>query len=268
MSVIFKDVSFSYDTPENALQSGDSPLKDGLTVPPKHRAIRNVSVEVDLKQKLAIIGEVACGKTTFLKLLCGELPPTQGTVSVKFDDGSIHDLWTKQCHPVYRRHIAWVPQEPFVSSDPLSSNISLISSQDETALMEAAYWAELEADIQSFPAGIHEEIGEGGVNLSGGQKQRLNIARAYFSNRSYLALDDSLSALDTSTETALMKRLELHSKGYILVTHRTAEISRVEHVLIMKNGAFIESGSPGFLASNPSSQFSQVLSAYERWGHP
>lgn len=251
--VIFENVSFSYDP---------NPHEIGKII------LKNISVTVSFNCKLAIVGEVGCGKTTFLKLLCGEFPPTHGQILVEFEDGTLQNLWNEPCHIAYRKHLAWVPQEPFVSSDPLSLNISLISSVEESALVEAAYWAELEADLLAFPNGIHEEIGEGGVNLSGGQKQRLNMARAYYSthysNRSYLILDDALSAVDSSTEMALMKRLESHGNGFMLVTHRTDELMRVEKVWVMKNGTFIESGTPQTLGNNPATHFSRVLKAYER----
>jgi ABC-type bacteriocin/lantibiotic exporter with double-glycine peptidase domain len=130
--------------------------------------------------------------------------------------------------------------------------------------VEAAYWAELEADLQALPNGIDQELGESGINLSGGQRQRLNLARARFSDRDYMILDDTLSALDTKTEKALMKRLQIREKGFVLVTHRTGELMRVEEVIVMRGGTFIERGSPKELSENSESQFLRVLNAYER----
>jgi ABC-type multidrug transport system fused ATPase/permease subunit len=225
--------------------------------------IQDLSVEIDLAKKLSIVGEVGCGKTTFLKLLCGELPPTGGLIQIKFAHGEVRDLWTQSAYATYRAHLAYVPQEPFISSDLFSTNISLNTTPPEAEIVDAAYWAELEADLKALPNGISQELGESGINLSGGQRQRLNLARARFSNRDYLVLDDTLSAIDTKTEKVLMKRLESRDQGFVLVTHRTGELMRVQEVMVMKEGKFLERGKPQDLAADPTSHFLKVLRAYE-----
>lgn len=242
--VIFQNVSFSYS--------------DGNV------AVRNFSFEFDLTKKVAMVGEVGSGKTTLLRLLVGEYFPTQGQILVEFEGGKTLDLKSRSAWQCLRDQLAWVPQEPFVSNDSLSNNISLSGSFDTQAVMDAAYWAELEADIGLFPNRIQQEIGEGGVNLSGGQRQRLNLARAQYSGRSYWVLDDTLSAVDTKTETALMERLEKFQGGFLLVTHRTAELMRVEEIVVMRDGEIVERGAPAELAAQSESHFSRVLRAYEK----
>jgi len=181
--VIFKNVSFSYSDSFAGSYSGsyiDANSDQKFTV-------QNLSATFALNRKVAIVGEVACGKSTFLKLFCGEYPPTQGQIIVEFDDGKSYNLWDEACHQAYRNHIAWVPQEPFISSDPLSSNISLTTAnQLEASIIEAAYWAELKADISVLPRGIHEEIGEGGVNLSGGAKTKIKYRSSLLRRSSIL----------------------------------------------------------------------------------
>lgn len=227
-------------------------------------ALKNFTAKISLAEKLAIVGEIGGGKTTFLKILCGEYPPTSGEIRIEFDDGRTFPLWQREAHASYRSALAFVPQEPFVSNDPFSVNIALGGDTDDSRIVDAAYFAELEADIAVFPDGIHQEIGEGGVNLSGGQKQRLNLARAIFSKRSFLVLDDVLSAVDGKTETRLMRRLHAQGGGFVLVTHRTKELANVGRVLVMKDGLLIEEGIPALLAADPNSHYSKVLRAYER----
>jgi ABC-type multidrug transport system fused ATPase/permease subunit len=226
-------------------------------------AIDGLSMDIPLRSRLAIIGEIGSGKTTLLKLLCGELPPTEGRILVEFDNGQLRDLWTRAGYEAMRKHIAYVPQEPFVSSDLLHVNISLAADAPHDDIIEAAYWAELEADLSALPEGVSQELGEGGVNLSGGQRQRLNLARAFFSRRHYMVLDDTLSAVDNKTETALMDRLIARGKGFVLVTHRTGELLRVDEVAVMKDGRVVERGDPKNLAAQPASHFTRVLRAYE-----
>jgi ATP-binding cassette subfamily B protein len=226
-------------------------------------AIQDLSLEISLKKQLAIIGEIGSGKTTLLKLLCGEFPPTAGRIRVEFEGGAVRDLWTHTAYPAFRERLAYVPQEAFVSSDLFHMNISLSDDVSHEDTVTAAYWAELEADLSALPKGISQELGESGVNLSGGQRQRLNLARAFFSQRDYMVLDDTLSAVDARTEANLMERLVTRGKGFVLVTHRTGELRRVDEVMVMKNGTVVERGDPEQLAAEPASHFNRVLRAYE-----
>ena len=232
---------------------------------PGNPAILDLTFELDLHRRTAIIGEIGSGKTTLLKLLCGEYPPDSGSILVHFDNGDIRNFWTRPVYPLLRNHLAYVPQEAFVSSDLFHMNISLSTNADsrDEDIAAAAYWAELEADLSELPDGLSQEIGESGVNLSGGQRQRLNLARAFYSRRSYLVLDDTMSAVDAKTETILMERLVARKGGFLLVTHRTGELLQVEDVIVMKGGRIVERGNPKILSQDPHSQLTRVLRAYE-----
>jgi ABC-type multidrug transport system fused ATPase/permease subunit len=243
VAILFEDVSFEY--PDGKL------------------ALEDLSLRIPLSEQLAVIGEIGSGKTTLLKLLCGELPPTRGRVRVEFDKGEVRDLWTRTTYPAYRKHLAYVSQEAFVSSDLFHMNISMHDEAPIGDVMTAAYWAELETDLDALPMGIQQELGEGGVNLSGGQRQRLNLARAFYSQREYMVLDDTMSAVDTRTEVRLMERLVARGKGFVLVTHRTGELFRVARILVMKKGNIVEHGDPHVLAADADSHFNRVLRAYE-----
>jgi len=229
-------------------------------------AIDGLLLDLHLDRQTAIIGEIGCGKTTLLKLVCGEFPPEAGRILVHFNNGEVRDLWTRPAYKRLREHLAYVPQEPFVSSDLFHSNITLSRAGDEREadVAAAAYWAELEADLSELPDGLSQEIGESGVNLSGGQRQRLNLARAFYSGRAFMVLDDTMSAVDTKTETILMNRLIARDGGFVLVTHRTGELLQVEDVIVMKDGGIVERGDPKTLARDPDSQLSRVLRAYEK----
>jgi ATP-binding cassette, subfamily B, multidrug efflux pump len=248
VKVTFENVSFRY--PEGKL------------------AIENLSMDLILGRQSAVIGEIGSGKTTLLKLLCGEFPPDSGRILIHFNNGATHDFWTRPAYPLLRKHLAYVPQEAFVSSDLFQMNITLSAEANnrQEDIAAAAYWAELEADLSELPSGLSQEIGESGVNLSGGQRQRLNLARAFYSRRDFMVLDDTMSAVDTKTETILMDRLVALEGGFILVTHRTGELLQVEDVIVMKDGRIVERGDPKQLARDPDSQLSRVLRAYESKG--
>jgi ABC-type multidrug transport system fused ATPase/permease subunit len=129
--------------------------------------------------------------------------------------------------------------------------------------MQAVRLAELEADIHHWQRGVEEEVGEIGVNLSGGQKQRVNLARALYSSRPYLVLDDPLSAVDTDTESALMGTLLSGTEGFLLSSHRLTELSRTDRLLVLDKGKIIEDDDPRELIMNPDSEFSRQLLAGE-----
>jgi ATP-binding cassette subfamily B protein len=101
------------------------------------------------------------------------------------------------------------------------------------------------------------------VNLSGGQKQRVNLARALYSGRPYLVLDDPLSAVDTNTESALMQSMLNQCGGFLLSSHRLTELKKTDRLLVLHDGKVIEDGSPTTLAEDPFSEFSKHLRAAE-----
>lgn len=228
------------------------------------RTLKNINVEIRLNQKSAILGEVGSGKSTFLDLLCGEYKPSSGQISIEFNDGTKYPLWQKDVHAKLRTLLARVSQTPYISSDRLSTNITFNSSDDDEAdLLNSIQKAQLTEDLAQFAEGTSQMIGESGVNLSGGQRQRLNLARAFYSKRPYLVLDDTLSAVDSRTEAALIQQIIEGEAGVLLVTHRLSEIRRLGYVLVFQSGMLIEEGKPEDLSQNKSSAFVRAIRAYD-----
>ena len=111
-----------------------------------------------------------------------------------------------------------------------------------------------------------EEVGETGINLSGGQKQRLSIARAFFSGRRILFLDDPLSAVDGRTEEILTDEFFKRARGLILVSHRLGELHRCDRVIVLSNGTIAEDGTPKTLLADEKSEFMRFLNAVAQGG--
>lgn len=225
--------------------------------------IRNLSLELDLHTGVSLIGRVGSGKSTLLKLLCAELKPTSGEILIEFADGARLNLWHEDVYARLRDFVGYMPQEAYLSNTNLAINVSLNTGYAERDVMQAIRLAELEADIGHFESGLSEEVGETGVNLSGGQKQRVNLARALYSGRTYLVLDDPLSAVDTDTEGKLMSTINEGPDGYLLSTHRLTELKHTDRVLVMANGQIIEDGDPNLLMQDRESEFSKQLRAGE-----
>ena len=225
--------------------------------------IRDLNLVLDLTSRTSVIGAVGSGKSTLLKLICAELKPTTGYIEVQFDDDNRLDLWHKNVYQQVRQSLAYMPQEAYLSNTSLAINIALDTEHQPTDVLAAIALAELEADISHFAAGSEEEIGETGVNLSGGQKQRVNLARALYSNRPYLLLDDPLSAVDSDTEAVLMQTLLSAPQGFVLCSHRLAQLSLSDRIVVMAAGNIIEDGQPAVLLADPESQFNRQLQAGE-----
>ncbi len=191
-------------------------------------------------QSTAIIGTVGSGKTLLLRILAGECTPQSGSIEIEFANGEIRNLWQKNIYDAYRAQMAYVPQEPFLSNTSFSNNISLDTQTLPESVMNAAYAAELKADVSALEHGFEQEIGEAGINLSGGQKQRVSLARALHSKRLFALLDDPLSAVDTHTEKKLMNTFLNSFSGFILVSHRLGELYNVERIIVLENGKVAE----------------------------
>lgn len=175
----------------------------------------------DLKIRLhlltVITGSVASGKSTLLRLLSGNLLPTEGEVFGVTKTGMRIQLASPEGRSLIRSSIAYQPQESFVAQAKLSFNVSLEHSS-LAAIDRAMELTEFLPDLETFG---NEDVllGEHGVNLSGGQKQRVVLARAIHSNRPILILDDPFSALDASTQVSIARSLMLRDGGLIIATH-------------------------------------------------
>ncbi|HAK53596.1 MAG TPA: hypothetical protein DCM54_17095 [Gammaproteobacteria bacterium] len=175
----------------------------------------NLYLTLNLGEHTSLIDRVGAGKSTLLRLLCAEIKPTSGTIQVEFDNDVIADMWHENIYRRLRETIGYMPQEAYLSNTTLAINVALETEPEDKDVLPAIRLAELDADIEHWRSGVQEEVGETGVNLSGGQKQRVNLARALYSGRQFLVLDDPLSAVDTETEEVLMGNL-LQVSGFLL----------------------------------------------------
>ena len=145
-----------------------------------------------------------------------------------------------------REHIAYVPQDNFLFSDTLKSNISFGAQEtDMDAVIRAAQASCIHENIISFPDGYETMVGERGVTLSGGQKQRSSIARALLKDAPILILDDALSAVDTDTEEQILKNLKENRRGKttILIAHRISTIQNADIIMVLEDGEAREIGN-------------------------
>lgn len=230
---------------------GDLELRDlSFTYPGQEQpALEQVSFALPKGSKLGLVGPVGAGKTTLLSLILRLYDPPKGTI---FIDGiDVLDIAPATLREVF----AFAAQDPFLFSDTIGNNIGFASSgEDDPATAQAAVFAaNLEEDLDGFAEGIETMVGERGVTLSGGQKQRLSLARALHSQRKTLVLDDTLSAVDHSTETRILDRLpEMRGDRSMLVSsHRLSAVRDSDLIVVLENGRLTGQGNHRELLQEP-----------------
>jgi len=206
--------------------------------------LKKIHFRVEPGKMLGITGPTGSGKTVLMQLLLRRQDPDEGQIQI--DGQPLSDLPLTYVYEQFR--IA--PQEPVLFSMTLEENL-LLAKPDATReeLERALYLSALDQDLAQLPQGLQTRIGERGVTLSGGQRQRCAIARALLSDPSVLLLDDSLSAVDSATESTILQRLlpEVRGRSLWMVSHRYAALRHCDHVLVLREGEIVESGSPGDL---------------------
>ncbi len=211
-SIEFDGVSFAYP--------------DGTAV------LRDVSFSIKPGERLAILGPTGSGKSSLAHLLLRFYEPDSGTIRIGGRD--IRDIPKRRL----RRAVALVMQEGFLYGKTIRENIRMgrFSASDED-MEEAARTAALHEVVSSFPAGYETMVGERGVTLSGGQRQRLSLARAFVRLSPILVLDDSLSAVDTETDSAIREAMERVGAGTtIIIAHRLTTLASADRILVLEGG--------------------------------
>ncbi|XP_059984735.1 ATP-binding cassette sub-family C member 4 [Lagenorhynchus albirostris] len=189
--------------------------------------LRGLSFTVRPGELLAVVGPVGAGKSSLLSAVLGELPPSQGLVSV-------------------HGRIAYVSQQPWVFSGTLRSNILFGKKYEKERYEKVIKACALKKDLQLLEDGDLTVIGDRGTTLSGGQKARVNLARAVYQDADVYLLDDPLSAVDAEVSRHLFELCicqALYQKITILVTHQLQYLKAASQILILKDGEMVQKGT-------------------------
>ena len=196
-------------------------------------ALEHISFHIRAGENIGLVGKTGGGKTTLVDLILRTYNVPDGTVFL--DGQDVNDL---TIHSV-RQGCAYVPQDNFLFSDTIEKNIAFGADRiDASAVRHAAVLADVDGNISEFQMGYQTVLGERGVTVSGGQKQRISIARALMKDAPILILDDSVSAVDTKTERAILQNLRATRQGKttILIAHRISTIEQMDKVLFIDDG--------------------------------
>ena len=202
-------------------------------------ALKNISFTIHAGENVGLVGKTGSGKTTLVDLILRTYNVEDGTLFIDgydVNDVAIRDL---------RAGCAYVPQDNFLFSDTIENNIAFgVKESTTAAVTKAARMADIHSNIKEFQQGYGTVLGERGVTVSGGQKQRISIARALMKDAPILILDDSVSAVDTKTETTILENLRATRAGKttILIAHRISTIEKMDKILFIEDGCLAAVG--------------------------
>ncbi len=213
----------------------------------EENVLDNINFTAKPGQITAFIGPTGSGKTTLINLLPRFYDPTEG--SVRIDGIDIREIAQKQL----REKIGYVPQKGVLFSGTIESNLKYANENaDEQMVQKIAKVAQAMDFIEAKTDGFFSEIAQGGANVSGGQKQRLSIARALMKNAKINIFDDSFSALDFKTDSALRRELKIHTANstMIIVAQRISTIMHAEQIIVLDQGRIVGKGTHEQLLEN------------------
>ncbi|WP_210462785.1 ABC transporter ATP-binding protein [Rufibacter roseolus] len=203
-------------------------------------ALKKLSFEIHPGETLAVIGNTGSGKSTIAALLCRLYDTTGGRILIDGEDIRNYSLSS------LRSQIGYVPQDVFLFSDTIRNNIGFgVEALPEEKMLQAAKDAAVYDNIMHFPAQFDTVLGERGITLSGGQKQRVSIARALAREPKILILDDSLSAVDTKTENAILNSMHrvMENRTSIIISHRVSSVKLANRILVLDDGVVVQHGT-------------------------
>ena len=199
----------------------------------EYDALEDVSFTIRAGENVGLVGKTGSGKTTLVDLILRTYNVPDGTVFL--DGQDVNDVSIRSV----RAACAYVPQDNFLFSDTIESNIAFgVPGYDHSRIAHAARLADVDGNIREFQLGYETVLGERGVTVSGGQKQRISIARALLKEAPILILDDSVSAVDTRTEETILRNLRQTRAGKttILIAHRISTIAKMDRILFLDEG--------------------------------
>lgn len=202
-------------------------------------AVEDISFSLPAGGMLGIVGPTGSGKSTIHQLLLKLLQPQRGQLFI--DGRDICDIPAA----AMRRACGYVPQDGFLFNESIRENVSFFTDANEEQIRKALDIAGMTGDIENMPEGLETLCGERGNHLSGGQRQRVSLARALIRDPRILLLDDTLSAVDTATESKILGALKTEFEGrtVIVIAHRLSAVLGADEILYMNHGCVIERGT-------------------------
>jgi ATP-binding cassette subfamily B protein len=227
--------------------------------------LKNVSLDVQPGQMVALVGPTGAGKTTIINLLSRFYDVNSGTIRLEG-----HDIRSVDKHDL-RRRLGIVLQDTFLFSETVMENIRYgrLNATD-AEVMAAAEIANADHFIRRLPHGYNEMLSERAENLSQGQRQLLAIARAVLADPSILILDEATSSVDTRTEIQVQEAMRRLMKGRtsFVIAHRLSTIREADLILFIRQGEAVERGTHHELLERRGFYYNLYMSQFKATATP
>ncbi|MGH8928976.1 MAG: ABC transporter ATP-binding protein [Acidimicrobiia bacterium] len=229
LGATFSNVTFRYP------RAGESAAEaSGFT------ALKSVSVRIEPREKVAVVGETGSGKTTFAKLISRLMDPTEGVIRI----GDVE--LSRVRFDSLRDRVVMVPQEGMLFQGTIADNVRMGKPDATTGEIEAVFTElGLQTWLSELGAGLHTLVGERGSALSIGERQLVTLARAAIAHPDLLVLDEATSAVDPATEVRMRRALDALTRGRTVITiaHRMSTAEAADRILVFEDGELVEEGS-------------------------
>ncbi|XP_055085554.1 ATP-binding cassette sub-family C member 12 isoform X2 [Periophthalmus magnuspinnatus] len=243
LAVVLENATLSWARPDEETEDKERPSESQLEVKP---TLKNISFTLPKGKLLGVCGNVGSGKSSLIAAILEQMYLQQGSVAAS---GTF----------------AYVAQQAWIFHGTVQENILMGEPFEQHKYEKVLDVCSLHADLKILPYGDQTEIGERGLNLSGGQKQRISLARAVYSNRDIVLLDDPLSAVDAHVGKHIFEeciKKELHGKSVILITHQLQYLEFCDSILLLEDGEIVESGHHQELMGF-NKRYAQLISSYQ-----
>ncbi|MGM7905020.1 SmdB family multidrug efflux ABC transporter permease/ATP-binding protein [Yersinia enterocolitica] len=232
-------VQQGYGSDDRPLTSGHIQVKN-VSFAYRHdkMVLQNISLDVPSHGFVALVGHTGSGKSTLANLLMGYYPVQQGEILL--DGRPLAEL----SHQTLRQGVAMVQQDPVVLADSFFANVTLGRDISEQQVWDALETVQLASLVRALPDGLHSLLGEQGNTLSVGQKQLLAMARVLVQAPQILILDEATANIDSGTEQAIQRALQLIRKNttLVVIAHRLSTIVDADTILVLHRGVAVEQG--------------------------
>jgi len=217
------------------IQINNLSISDG-----EHYIIKDLSLELPYKKKIAIVGRSGSGKSTLLKAIFGFIKYQNGDIkigNVGYENLKMEDI---------RKVFTYIDQNPYTFNTTIKENLLIANTEStDIEIYNILHKIEIMNLINELPEGLNTSIGQYGYNLSGGEIKRLIIARALLKDSKIILLDEPTASLDVKTEKKVVEELQdlIVDKSCIWVTHRLINMEFMDEIIVMDKGMVIERGT-------------------------
>lgn len=219
--------------------------------------LKNLTLDLEQGQKIAILGKTGSGKSSLLQLLVRNYDANQGELLLAEKPISAYSEET------LRRQICFLTQRVHVFSDTLRQNLQFASADEisDEKMIEVLHQVGLSKLLEQEGKGLNIWLGDGGRPLSGGEQRRLGLARILLNNAPILLLDEPTEGLDRETERQILRLILQHAenKTLIMVTHRLSSIEQFDKICVIDNGRLIEEGDYNSLITKQNGFFKRLV---------